>query len=65
MNPYFYYIGTSFIYVVCVIGGIFIDDLGLVFNMISAFTLSFLGFIWPSSFYLMAIYYHASVEKRK
>ena len=29
-------------------------DLGLIFELISAFTLSFLDFIWPGGFYLLA-----------
>jgi hypothetical protein len=54
MSPVIYYGGTTLIYSVCVIGGLFISDLGLVFNLISAVVLSMLNFIWPGTFYLMA-----------
>ena len=54
MNPVIYYTVTTIIYVICVIGGIFVKDLGPVFDLISALTLSFLCFIWPGGFYIIA-----------
>ena len=54
MNPLIYYIGTTLIYGVCLVGGLFVTDLGLVFDLISAFTLSFLCFMWPGLFYIVA-----------
>jgi hypothetical protein len=55
MKPGIYYGSVTFIYVICVIGGLFIKDLGLIFELVSAFSLSFLDFIWPGGFYLMAL----------
>ena len=54
MNPFIYYGCTTLIYAVCVVGGILVTNLGIVFNLISALTLSFLCFIWPGIFYLFA-----------
>jgi hypothetical protein len=65
MKPWIYYSGTTFIYLLCVVGGLFINDLGIVFNLISAFVLSFLSFIWPASFYLVAEYYHTDPKGRE
>jgi hypothetical protein len=64
MKPWIYYTCTTGIYLLCVVGGIFIDDLGIVFNLISAFVLSFLNFIWPASFYLAAEFWHTNPEGR-
>jgi len=42
------------IYIINVGIAIILYDLGLVFELISGFTLSFLNYIWPGMFYLMA-----------
>lgn len=52
MNRYLNYGSTLLIYVICAVGGIFISDLGIIFELISAITLSNLNFIWPGVFYL-------------
>lgn len=54
MNPWLYYCGTIFIYIVCVILGIFINNLGTVFNLLSSLGLSSLACVWPGMFYLIA-----------
>ena len=54
MNPYIYYAGTTVIYGICVLLGIFVKDLGIVFDLMNSFTLSFLNFIWPGTFYILA-----------
>lgn len=64
MNPYIYYGGTTFIYVVAVLLGIFVKDLGIVFDLMSSFTLSFLNFIWPGTFYLLAEYRYGDPKTR-
>jgi hypothetical protein len=64
MNPIVYYGGTTFIYVVCMIGGLFINNLGLIFDLLSAVVLSFLNFIWPGSFYLIAERRYGNPETR-
>lgn len=54
MNPYMYYGGTTFMYGICLLLGLFVKDLGIVFDLMNSFTLSFLNFIWPGTFYLLA-----------
>lgn len=64
MNPVIYYSFTTLIYVICVIGGIFVSNLGIVFDLISALTLSFICFIWPGGFYLMAERRYGEIETK-
>ena len=54
MNPIIYFGGTTFLYVVCLILGLTVKDLGIIFDLMSSVTLSFLKFIWPGTFYLIA-----------
>ena len=54
MNTCYYYVFTSLIYVVAVIGAIFIDDLGIVFTVSASVTGSCLQFLFPGYFYLHA-----------
>ena len=48
-----YYPLTLVLYAVCVIAAIFVDDLGLVFELVGAFAVT--GFILPSLMYLIMI----------
>ena len=64
MDPKIYYGCTALIYLICVIPGLFVTDLGIVFNLITALTLSFLNFIWPGGFYLLAEKRYVSPEIR-
>ncbi len=52
MNKYLYYGGTLAIYEIAVIGGVFINDLGLVFTIAAALSGSVLCFIMPGFFYI-------------
>ena len=54
MNPTVYYTMTFIAYLSTILGGLMIKDLGIVFELLAGFTLSFLGFIWPGLFYLLA-----------
>ena len=54
MKPWVFYTSTVLLYGLVVVGGLFINDLGLIFELITAFSLSFLSFIWPGWFYLKA-----------
>lgn len=54
MNPIIYIGATTFIYLASVAGGLFITDLGKVFEIIAGLSLSFLDFIWPGIFYIFA-----------
>ena len=63
MNPYIYYGVTFFMYGICFCGGLFVNDLGLIFELISAFVLSFLNFIWPGAFYIFAERRYGMTEK--
>jgi hypothetical protein len=62
MNPYIYYGVILTIYAACVCTGLFVSNLGVVFELISAFTLSFLGFFWPASLYLLAEKKYGNIE---
>jgi hypothetical protein len=37
-----------------VIGGIFVNDLGIIFELLAALTITQIGFIWPGVFFLIA-----------
>ena len=54
MDPYTYFIGTSILIGVCVLGAITIPDPEQIFEIISGFTVSAIVFIFPALFYLVA-----------
>jgi hypothetical protein len=54
MKPKIYIIGTLILYLFVVFGSIFIRDLGMIFEIIAAISLTVINFIWPGSFYLIA-----------
>ena len=54
MKPSVYYTSTTLLYLVIVVGGLLIKDLGLIFEVITAFSVSFIAYIWPGLFYLLA-----------
>lgn len=51
-----YTFGTLTIYIICVLGGLLINDLGVIFECLAGFINTFIAFIWPGSFYLIAYY---------
>ena len=54
MNPLYYYSASVGFLGVNLIGAIFIPDLGQVFVFVGAFVMTFVCFIWPGGFYLIA-----------
>jgi hypothetical protein len=55
MSNSLYYNSSIFLNLVGVFGGIFIGNLGIVFDILGGFGMSFLCFIWPGVFYLKAL----------
>ena len=51
--------GTFFIFMVAVIGGLFIRDLGVIFEIMAALSKTSINFIWPGLFYLIAEHRYA------
>ena len=49
MSPVMFYSATSILYIVIILGGLFITNLEVIFEFITAFSLTFLDFIWPGS----------------
>lgn len=67
MKNWIYYSGTIFLYFVCLAGGLMIKDLGKVFEIIAALTMSNINFICPGFFFLLAckkFYKEKSESKR-
>ena len=49
-----YYGATFTLYISLICCGLTIKDLGIVFDVVTAFGLVFLSFLWPGLFYLLA-----------
>lgn len=49
-----YIMVTLLIFILQITGGIFINDLGLIFEFLAAFSISSLNFIFPGAFFLLA-----------
>ena len=54
MKKWVYLTGTLLLYTTCVLGGLFVKDLGVVFEIIAALTKTNINFICPGYFYLLA-----------
>lgn len=65
MSPWIYYPVTTILYIACVMGGVFINDLGIVFEFLAAFTLSFIIFIWPGMFFILSVRKQCNSEEKK
>ena len=50
-----YYFLTLFLYGSCVVGAVFIDNLGIVFEFVGAFGLSITSFTMPGLMYLIIL----------
>lgn len=54
MNESLYRTFTVSYYLLCMIGGIFLNDVGVLFEFISSICISFILYIYPAAFYLKA-----------
>jgi amino acid permease len=54
MKNSYYYGGTIFIYIVTILMGLTISNMGLIFEIVAALTKTSINFIWPGLFYLLA-----------
>lgn len=54
MKPIFYLSITFGLFGIEVLGGIFLSDISAVFDVVSAFAVTFLAFWFPAGYYLMA-----------
>jgi len=52
MKTSYYVMGTLFLYLLILIGSIFISNISIVFDFASAITVTALAFIFPAWFYL-------------
>ena len=64
MNKIYYYTFTIVIYVIAIVGAIFIDDLGIVFTVSASVTGACVQYLFPSYFYLHAESLFAEPEER-
>jgi hypothetical protein len=54
MNMTYYYVATLVLFYLEVFGACILNDIGLIFEFISAIAISALAFVFPGLFYLMA-----------
>lgn len=54
MNPVYYYSATIIMYVLVVLGSIFIDNVSLIFEFVGLICINCLSFIFPAMFYIYA-----------
>ena len=54
MNKYYYYISTILLFGLEAFLAIVVDDIGTIFNFLSAITVTFLGFWFPAFFFIFA-----------
>lgn len=54
MKNSYYYVATILLFYTEIFGSIMLNDIGLIFEFISAIAISAIAFIFPGVFYLMA-----------
>jgi amino acid permease len=52
MKNSYYYIATTLIYVLSIIGAIFVDEVGVIFEFVGAISSSSISFIIPGYFFI-------------
>ena len=55
MASWKYYTITLFLYIICILGAIFVEDLAILFDFVGAFSLSIISFTLPGIFYLLLL----------
>ena len=50
-----YYSITLFLYIICILGAIFVEDLAILFDFVGAFSLSVVSFTLPGTLYLLLL----------
>lgn len=65
MNYVLYFVTTCVLYFTQCLGAVMIEDIGLIFEFVSAISISCIAFIFPGVFYVIAERKYASTGQRE